>query len=368
VGPVDAQARAKAEQLDPENRLLWRMNARRLSFEELRDAALAASGRLDLAAGGRASDLFNASFRRRTLYGLIDRQFLPSTLRVFDFANPDLHIPQRSETTGPQQALFFMNHPLLVQQAQALAERTAKSASARQRVERIYELVYQRSPTPEQSAAAITLIESAEEEPTPMIPATVAAWSYGYGEYDEESKQLRGFKPLPHFNGKAWQGGVSWPDGKLGWVQLTAEGGHAGNDKQHAAVRRWTAPAEMSVRVESLLTHPTKAGDGVRGFLVHSRDGLLHSAAVHDSQARFDAAELTVRAGDTLDFAADIGGGLNNDQFTWQIEVIERARDSRPATTWNAKADFHGPAITRLGPWEQLAQVLLSANEFVFVD
>ena len=129
LGPDDPQARAKAEQLDPENRLLSRMNARRLSFEELRDAALAASGRLDLTTGGRPSDLFNAAFRRRTLYGLIDRQFLPSTLRVFDFANPDLHIPQRSETTGPQQALFFLNHPLLVQQAQALAERTAKETS-----------------------------------------------------------------------------------------------------------------------------------------------------------------------------------------------------------------------------------------------
>ena len=40
----------------------------------------------------------------------------------------------------------------------------------------------------------------------------------------------------------------------------------------------------------------------------------------------------------------------------------------RAGSTWNAKADFHGPAVTRLGPWEQLAQVLLSANEFVFVD
>jgi hypothetical protein len=60
---------------DPENRLLWRMNARRLSFEELRDSLLAASGKLDSSVGGKAGDLFSPGFQRRTLYGTIDRQF-----------------------------------------------------------------------------------------------------------------------------------------------------------------------------------------------------------------------------------------------------------------------------------------------------
>lgn len=367
-GPADAELQAKSRQLDPENRLLWRMNPHRLSFEELRDAALAAAGRLDLMTGGRPSDLFNASFRRRTLYGLVDRQFLPSTLRVFDFANPDLHIPQRSETTAPQQALFFLNHSLLVQQAQALAQRTESAATTQQRIGMMYQLAYQREPTADQTAAALALIESSQEDPAASVPATVAAWSYGYGEYDETAKQLRGFTPLPHFTGKAWQGGANWPDAKLGWVQLTAEGGHAGNDRQHAAVRRWTAPAEMNIRIESVLTHATKAGDGIRGFLVHSREGLLASAAAHDSQVRMDMQQLAVRAGDTLDFVVDIGEGLNNDQFTWQIELTQFNADPRATTVWNAKRDFHGPPVTRLSPWEQLAQVLLSANEFLFVD
>ena len=80
--------------------------------------------------GGRAADLVlrraeNATSEnvRRTLYGLVDRQFLPSVLRQFDFANPDLHVPQRSETTVAQQALFAMNHPFLADQARALVAR-----------------------------------------------------------------------------------------------------------------------------------------------------------------------------------------------------------------------------------------------------
>ena len=66
--------------------------------------------------GGRASDMLagdGLSNRRRSLYGTIDRQFLPTVLRVFDMANPDLHVPNRSETTVPQQALFALNHPFV---------------------------------------------------------------------------------------------------------------------------------------------------------------------------------------------------------------------------------------------------------------
>ena len=123
------------------------MNERRLSFEEMRDSLLSAAGQLDRTVGGRAGDLLSPQFARRTLYGSIDRQFLPSTLRVFDFANPDLHIPLRSETTVPQQALFFLNHPLMIGYAQALAEQTAATRSDEQRVQQMYRLAYQRAAT-----------------------------------------------------------------------------------------------------------------------------------------------------------------------------------------------------------------------------
>ncbi len=165
-GPSDSAYLAKANQLDPENRLLWCMNDRRLSFEEMRDSFLAAAGQLDRTVGGRAGDLLAPQFTRRTLYGSIDRQFLPSTLRVFDFANPDLHIPLRSDTTVPQQALFFLNHPLVVGYAQALAKRTEGVESAKQRVQHLYRLVYQRDATPSEEQSAVGLIELAVRSDT----------------------------------------------------------------------------------------------------------------------------------------------------------------------------------------------------------
>ena len=117
-GSTDAEARLK----DPENRLLWRTNPHRLTFEETRDSLLAVAGELERRAGGRVEALFGGgSNRRRTLYGLVDRQFLPGVYRTFDFANPDLHIPTRSETTVPQQALFELNHPFPAARARVLA-------------------------------------------------------------------------------------------------------------------------------------------------------------------------------------------------------------------------------------------------------
>ena len=60
---------------------------------------------------------------RRTVYGLVDRQSLPAVFRAFDFASPDLSSERRPRTTVPQQALFSMNSPLVIEQAKALAAR-----------------------------------------------------------------------------------------------------------------------------------------------------------------------------------------------------------------------------------------------------
>ena len=372
-GAVDQAVVAKAQQLDPENRLLWRMNQRRLTFEELRDRLFAATGELQRNLGGKPADLFSAGFQRRSLYGNIDRQFLPATLRIFDFANPDLHIPQRSDTTVPQQALFFLNDEMILRRAKALATRTSKAESPEARVQQVFQAVYQRAATPQQVAAALALVNAKEDATEVAISATAADWQYGYGEFDEGTKQIKGFTKLPHFTGTAWQGGSAWPDAKLGWVQLTADGGHAGNDPQHAAIRRWTAPRDVTIKIASTLKHETAAGDGVRGRLISSRGGLLHEAKTHNSAAEFKVESLEMKAGDTLDFAVDIGGTLNNDQFVWEVRLTAVEAADKPAaggvpSAWQSKADFTGPRVMQLDPWEQLAQVLFSTNEFMFVD
>jgi hypothetical protein len=308
--------------------------------------------------------LLDESNKRRTVYAFVDRQFLPGTFRTFDFANPDLHVAVRHETTVPQQALFFLNGDFAAARTRALA-RQLEDKSPEQRVQQLHRKLYQRAATKGEVAAALRFIKAAESDPAPEpSPVRETQWRYGTGEYDESAKQLKSFAPLPHFTGSAWQGAAPWPGGETGWAQITSEGGHPGNTRAHACVRRWVATHDATVNITGTLKHEPEQGDGVRGFIVSSRHGELKSATVHKSKTSMPATNILVKAGDTIDFIVDIGGTLNSDQFLW-APVIKAE-----GTNWNARAEFDGPrpAPQYLTPWEQYAQVLLLANEFAFVD
>jgi hypothetical protein len=153
-----------AAAVDPENELLWRMNPTRLDFEAMRDSLLAVSGELDVTLGGKPTDLLG---KRRSIYTKIDRQFVPAMERIFDFACPDLHIPQRTATTVPQQALFFMNAPFVADRAHALVQRPEITGTrdGSERIRNLYRIVYQRDPTERQLAAGLSFIHDAESAP-----------------------------------------------------------------------------------------------------------------------------------------------------------------------------------------------------------
>ncbi len=364
---TDSTFVAHANQIDPGNRLLWRMNAHRMTFEEFRDSLLNVSGELKLQLGGKPKDLFKKPFPlRRTLYGLVDRQYLPGTLRVFDFANPDLHIPKRSETTVPQQALFYLNHPIVLEQVQSLVKQTESVDDSSLRVQKLFERILQRQPSNEEFSEALLLVAEAEQPEQSKTSPTVADWSYGYGKFDEATEKVVNFQRLPHFTGTTWQGGPSWPDSKLGWVQLTATGGHPGNDREHAAIRRWTAPHDGEFQIETKLVHEPAPGDGIRTFIVSSKQGLLGSKTIHQSTVEFNVASLSVLKGETIDFVVDIGGVLNSDQYLWSVNIKDQVTET--ATLWDSKADFKTNDVNQLTPWEQLAHVLICTNEFLFVD
>jgi hypothetical protein len=158
--------------LDPENRLLWKMNRRRLDFEQLRDSLLATSGKLDPRAGGAPVDLTKEPFTgRRTVYGFVERQNLPGIFRTFDFASPDATSPQRYYTTVPQQALFLMNSPFVLQQARLLMQRSeiAKLSEGEERIQALYRVLYGRAADAEEVALGVEFLdeeENAESEGT----------------------------------------------------------------------------------------------------------------------------------------------------------------------------------------------------------
>ena len=360
-----AQSAADSPQLiDPENRMLWRQNRQRLEWEALHDALLAAADNLDETMGGHPVKLFSEPFpKRRAVYAYIDRQNLPGTLRTFDFASPDLMNPQRSSTSVPQQALYMMNSPFVIAQAETLADGpdfASSSVEARQ-VQSLYERIFGRRATAGEVAAGIQFVKTVDA--TPRTPPPVPLWQYGYGQYDPV-KQAMGFTPLPHWSGSAWQGGGKIPDPAIGWVHVTAAGGHPSRDR--AAIRRFTAPRDMTVVLTGKVRRSAPGGDGVIARIVSGRQGQLAELLVKPkSEAAPPLERIELKAGDTLDFVVESRGDENSDGFEWQVSM--RSNDG---AEFDSKKQFAGPPpkIEPFTSWEKYAQVLLETNEFVFVD
>ena len=162
-------------QIDPFNRLLWRANIQRLEFEVLRDSLLAIGGALDPTMFGRPVDLTKEPYStRRTIYGFVDRSDVADVLINFDFAPPDLPTGRRHQTTVPQQALFLMNSPLVVEQAKklvALADFNQCQDDAA-KIQFLYERIYQRPAREEEVKLGLEFIS---EKPEPEKVAAAEA-------------------------------------------------------------------------------------------------------------------------------------------------------------------------------------------------
>ena len=204
--------RPEALARDPLNRLYWKFNRRRLEFEAMRDALLAVSGSLDATMGGRSVSINAPPYPpRRTVYGYIDRLGLDGVYRTFDFASPDASSPRRLVTTVPQQALFLMNSPFVIDQARRLAGRSELADSPPEaRVSRLYERLFGREPDPRELALGVAFVRR-QEESGPSLPPP--PWSYGYAGVDSATSAAHRveFRPLPHWSGSAWQFGPDLP-------------------------------------------------------------------------------------------------------------------------------------------------------------
>src|SRR5439155_9291888 len=140
--PADEVALKK----DPDNRLLWRMTARRLDAEQIRDAMLAVTGKLDRKVGGPSVEFKEP---RRSVYLKWLRNTKEPLRDVFDIPDGFTSSARRNVTTTSTQALFMINSPLIVQQGQTFADlvhRDNKSTDD-QKIERAFHFAFARSPS-----------------------------------------------------------------------------------------------------------------------------------------------------------------------------------------------------------------------------
>ncbi len=157
---------------DPENRLLWRMNLRRLDAESLRDAVITVSGQSDSIIGGPPVMLKTTtaglqtvtSQNRRSLY-LLARRSNPATfMRVFDYPVIDVNCTRRSSSATPLQSLTMINSEFLTVSADRLSARldslTGSDAALGEKIKAAFWLTLARGPSDIESAASAEHIET----------------------------------------------------------------------------------------------------------------------------------------------------------------------------------------------------------------
>ncbi len=355
---------------DPHNDYAMRGNRRRRDFESQRDAMLQVAGLLEEKQGGDPVDISVVGSRpRRTVYAYIDRQNLPGVFRTFDVASPDTHTPNRHYTTIPQQGLFYLNSPIVIQAAVSAAHRVgSESLDDRGWTEAAFVRILGRMPS-QQELDYSTKFLNEPLSPTGPAPDPRRTWEYGLATIDSTGF-IRRFDRFSTFD-KSWQFSSTFPDPTVGYAQISAERGHPGNGGlSGAVVRRWTAPEDGTVTVTGVIGHAAEQGDGVRATFAIG-ESVLWQEVRKSRDGGFGPLSWPLQNGQSLDLIADDNGTPSYDSFTWRTDLRFVGTSGRIFESSSVN-DFSGPLpqemdsiLTRR---EQLSQLLLISNEFAFVD
>ena len=189
----------KAESIDRGNTLLWRANPRKLEAEALRDAVLAASGSLDLTAGGPGyrdfkverpehsphyrydlADPDDPSTFRRSVYRFIVRSQMQPFMTALDCADPSMRVDRRNQSVSPNQALAYLNNGFMLAQAARFAARVRDEAgdTPAAQVEHAVRRALGRAPTDEERARLTEFTEAHGLENTCRVILNLNEFSF----------------------------------------------------------------------------------------------------------------------------------------------------------------------------------------------
>ncbi len=187
-------AQAKGPVVDPDNKLLWRMNPRRLEAEIVRDAMLAVSGTLDrkmygqpvnteTKATGEIVPEEDVSGGRRSIYQIVRRSAPQSFLQVFDAPVIEVNCPERSTSTTASQALALMNSEFVVSQAELFARRVLREAPPSNAVDsdtvqHAFRMALSRKPTSSERQMLLAFLEEQVERHEELPAETQALRVY----------------------------------------------------------------------------------------------------------------------------------------------------------------------------------------------
>jgi hypothetical protein len=146
-----AGASAATRSVDPDNLTLWRMNARRMEAEVVRDSVLSLGSSLDVTMGGPPIEhTLGQTVLRRSLYFRQDKERQMTFLSLFDGAKVN-ECYERKATIAPQQALAMFNSQIVAGQARKISQ-TYSTLNGSELVKSLFEHVLCREPTAKEQA------------------------------------------------------------------------------------------------------------------------------------------------------------------------------------------------------------------------
>ncbi len=156
------------QKMDPEEKLLWRFQVRRLSAEQIRDAMLSISGELRRSLGGAGGD---SDSPRRSIYVKSFRNTPDKFLHAFDVANGLKSVAERNKTTTPTQSLLLFNGDYALHQAGEMAARLLHMGFSTHRglLNRAFLLAWGRQPSEIEEAQSLQFLGTTDHEDTLMV-------------------------------------------------------------------------------------------------------------------------------------------------------------------------------------------------------
>jgi len=371
---LESSGPAANRTIDEANQYFWKWNSRRVDFESMRDRVLATAGALDTnLVGGRSLSLEKDSAdNRRSLYAFVDRFALSNTFVSFDLPHPDHHAPKRVETTVPQQALYFLNGPLVLREAVKLASEHSFQAlsDSKAKLSWIYQRIYQRDPSADESKEVLDWL--AHVNPADYQPRLSGVWEVRHAP---DTGGLPGEAlPFPLFGDGAWKTGPDLASAPIPWLNAGAGGGHPATG--HDLILRWRALGAGEVKMTGNIKRTNENGGAslAWNFAKSGSTEFVDNPLPPRADSKIEGKWTTVAPGDTIDFVLRAPQGDNCGSVAWTLRIMGRENPaSAPVEIGNLKdqfpkSDSPPPVIPPADPWTDIIQMLWASNEFHFID
>jgi len=324
--------------------------------------------------------------QKRSIYLRNKRSAPVSILQLFDQPDIETNCTRRNQSTVPLQALSLLNSDLVVNAAEAFADRVLLESSE-DPLGRAFELAYSRPP----ADAERKTLEAFTQKQQALHLATSGVkkvWAYGYGTIDSKDPRKVTYTAFPTYekakslyvnesvqsNVWQWQLGPGYPFKGSFWAGINATSGHPGVGKP--VILKWTSPVTGKITINGMVHHPSPAGNGVRTTITSNQQGQAGQWTVAHKRQEINLPAREVQEGEDIFIVLDMNGELTSDNFNWAFTIKEVDSNGQLVQAWDSVSGFHGPldenGVNQENARKQsivdLCHVLLSSNEFAYID